>query len=168
MELKFYKRHPDAITPEFKTRGSACFDLAFCARGNLYDIVNAYTEYNAPVSFPVKDDEVYIAPGCRYLIPTGLHLDIPEGYSVRLHPRSGTSLKLGLGLANSEGVVDSDYIDELFLLVINYTLGGVFIKHGDRIAQGELFETGKTTISEIFEKPQQKTDRIGGIGSTGR
>jgi dUTP pyrophosphatase len=106
-------------------------------------------------------------PGDRLMVPTGLIFDIPEGYSVRVHARSGLSLKQGLVLANSEGVIDSDYIEELFILVHNISDNGISIAHGDRIAQGELVVREAYTIGEISCHPGQKTDRVGGMGSTG-
>jgi deoxyuridine 5'-triphosphate nucleotidohydrolase len=94
-------------------------------------------------------------------------MDIPEGYSVRLHPRSGNSLKLGLVLANLEGVIDSDYIDEVMVLLWNTATNGLWVNNGSRIAQAELTKLERYAIEETNEKPVKKTDREGGMGSTG-
>lgn len=166
LRLNVYKIHPDVVAPDFATKQSACFDLAFSALGK-YEY-NGYNKQNKTFTRKInKDGSIHIMPGDRVMIPTGLILDIPEGYSVRIHPRSGLSLKQGIILANAEGVIDSDYINELFLLITNISENGIDINHGDRIAQGELIEKLSYGIYEITDKPGQKTDREGGMGSTG-
>lgn len=112
-------------------------------------------------------DKIIINPGERLLIPTGLIFDIPENHSIRIHARSGLSLKQGLALANAEGVVDSDYVDPTFIMMINNSNAVATIKHGDRIAQGELVPVLQSEFQEIPTPPKQKTDRQGGLGSTG-
>ena len=166
IRLNVYKTHPDVVAPDFATKQSACFDLAFSALGK-YEYTG-YNRQNKTFSRKIRTDgSIHIMPGDRVMVPTGLILDIPEGYSVRVHPRSGLSLKQGLVLANAEGVIDSDYTQELFLLLTNFSENGIDINHGDRLAQGELVEKLTYAIYEIEEKPSQKTDRVGGMGSTG-
>jgi dUTP pyrophosphatase len=163
--LKYYKVHPNAISPAFATQQSACFDLSFCSEGK-YEY-SGYNHYNKKFTRPYKDGNIFIGPQDRIMVPTGLILDIPERYSVRVHARSGLSLKQGLVLANSEGIIDSDYIEELFVLVFNRSDNGWFINNGDRIAQGELIKTETYKLAESKKAPEQKTDRKGGMGSTG-
>ena len=103
----------------------------------------------------------------RMMVPTGLILDIPEGYSVRVHARSGLSLKQGLVLVNAEGIIDSDYVEELFVLMTNISDNPISINNGDRIAQGELVKAEQYILEETSDKPATKTDRNGGMGSTG-
>ncbi len=100
-------------------------------------------------------------------ISTGLILDIPVGYSVRIHPRSGLAYKKGITLLNAEGIIDSDYTDELKILLYNTSNMDFIIQHGDRIAQGELVKNLDYVIEECYNAPVQKTDRVGGFGSTG-
>jgi dUTP pyrophosphatase len=114
-----------------------------------------------------SNEEIYLYSGDRVAVPTGLILDIPEGYSVRLHPRSGLALKNGISMANCEGIIDSDYVDELKVIIVNNGGEPFVIKHGDRICQGELIKTLDYTIEQCYTKPVQKTDRNGGFGSTG-
>jgi hypothetical protein len=76
-------------------------------------------------------------------------------------------LKQGLILANSEGVIDSDYIQELFVLLTNISENSHVIHNGDRIAQAELVKQEEYKIVETVTKPYAKTNRIGGMGSTG-
>jgi dUTP pyrophosphatase len=94
-------------------------------------------------------------------------MDIPEGYSVRLHARSGTSLKQGLVLANAEGVIDSDYVEEVFIMLWNISGNAVTINNGDRIAQAELVKNEEYTIEQTPARPLPRTNRTGGFGSTG-
>ena len=96
-------------------------------------------------------------------------LDIPNGYSVRIHPRSGTAIKQGMSLINCEGVIDYDYVDPLFIACVNLSeVQTIVINNGDRVAQGELVEMNHYEIEETSKKPTQKTDRDGGFGSTGK
>jgi dUTP pyrophosphatase len=163
--LKFFKTHPDIIIPTFATKQSACFDVAFQNAGKHE--YKGYSSINKAFTRPTPKGDIFVNAHERVMVPTGLILDIPEGYSVRLHARSGQSFKQGLILANSEAVIDSDYVDELFVLIYNRTETGVWIRNNDRIAQGELVQSLKYSLTETLEKPAQKTDRKGGLGSTG-
>ena len=109
-----------------------------------------------------------IAPADRVLIPTGLIFDIPEGHSVRLHTRSSISLKKGLIMPNGEGIIDCDYYHQTFVMLYNASADEVLIKDGERIAQGELVKTYLYDIEETEDVPEQKTNRVGGFGSTGK
>jgi dUTP pyrophosphatase len=84
-----------------------------------------------------------------------------------MHPRSGLSIKKGLILANCEGVIDSDYVEELMIPVVNTSDISYEISHGERIAQMELVRKEHFLYLHLTERPQQKTDRSGGFGSTG-
>jgi dUTP pyrophosphatase len=93
--------------------------------------------------------------------------DIPEGYSVRVHARSGMALKQGLVMANAEGVIDWDYVEQTHIMVLNVSNENLFVHNGERIAQGELVPVLQYGIEPIDTKPEQKTTRSGGFGSTG-
>jgi len=163
--LKFYKTHPHVLTPAFLTGQSACFDLSFSSAGKQR--YEGYNKQNKKFDRPMTNGAIHLISGDRVLIPTGLILDIPAGYSVRIHPRSGLSLKQGLSLANCEGVIDSDYVNELFILLTNTSDNGITINNGDRIAQGELIQQIEYKLEATLDRPGQKTERIGGMGSTG-
>lgn len=170
--LKIYRINPDATLPIFGTTQSACFDISACFIGNNLTKIKAHTPMNDAVgldccSFSGAALQLQIPSQFRVLIPTGLIFDIPEGYSVRIHPRSGLSFKQGLTIANAEGVIDSDYTQECFVMVKNESMDRIFISHGDRIAQGELVKSLDYYIEECYTTPSQKTDRNGGFGSTG-
>lgn len=166
IRLNIYKTHPDIVLPKFATKGSACFDLSFQSAGKTE--YTGYNSFNAPFTRNLHDEgAIVIMPGERIMVPTGLIFDIPEGYSVRIHPRSGLSYKQGLVLANLEAVIDSDYVQETFVLLTNTSENPVSINNGDRIAQAEMIKSEEYVLWETFEAPTQKTDRTGGLGSTG-
>ena len=166
-----------AEVPAFATDGSACFDI--CARFH-HDPANSegdWTAYKPVIAYGPQNVRMELHPthgvldvpaGWRFLIPTGLILDIPQGYSVRLHARSGLALKEGLVLANAEGVIDSDYTDELKIMVTAISSCIVSIPNGSRICQGELVRNQPVSLARIDHPPMQKTQRDGGFGSTGQ
>jgi dUTP pyrophosphatase len=163
--LQIYRTHPDVAIPTFQTKGSACFDLAFACDGKY-----TYKGYNAAggqFERPFPNGQLTFSPGDRINVPTGLILDIPEGYSVRVHARSSTAFKRGLVLINSEGIIDSDYVDELGLLLWNTTTNNIVLNNRERLAQAELIKTLDYGLLETINKPGTKTDRVGGMGSTG-
>ena len=166
-ELGYFKLHDAAPTPVFSTAESCCFDLAFNAAGNRE--VKGYNRFNNAISRTLVDTNgaLTIVTGDRLAIPTGLILQIPTGYSVRVHARSGLSYKQGLILVNSEGVIDSDYFHELYVLMSNVSDTNIVIQHGDRIAQAEMVPVLTYNFNPVSVRPVQKTDRVGGIGSTG-
>lgn len=160
-KLEYYKLYDDVVEPDFATAGSACFDL----RAYLNDgerIIK--TRSNADPR--IKDGGIYLTPWARALIPTGIVFSIPKGNSIRLHPRSGLAFKRGLTLSNCEGVIDSDYVEEVFVSVINQSSSAIRINHGDRIAQAEMIKTNYYMIRETHIRPE-RTSRDGGFGSTG-
>jgi dUTP pyrophosphatase len=164
--LKVFLTHREAKVPKFSTEGSACFDIAFCPYGK--------TEYSGFLDRNSKFTRnfhhtggLYVNVGERVMVPTGLIFEIPEGYSVRIHPRSGLSLKNGINLVNQEAVIDSDFFHETMMLVQNNSVVGHMIMPGDRIAQGELVKTEMYTVAETVTEPSQTTQRAGGLGSTG-
>ena len=153
--LKIYKTHPDVQLPSFATQQSACFDISFQSAGKQgYEGFNVF---NKKILRPFKDGNIYINARDRVMVPTGIILDIPEGYSVRLHPRSGLSLKSGIVLANAEGVIDSDYIQEVFVLLHNMSENGIMINKGDRICQAELVKDEKYVIEETKTQPSKQS-----------
>ena len=170
--LKFYRTTESAILPTFATKQSACFDLyANLVNGEEVQYYQAIATKVLPrkVSFDINTNRSFIPINNeeRMLIPLGLIADIPEGFSVRLHSRSGLAFKQGVYLTNCEGIIDSDYVDPMFAMVTNMSNVPVKIYDGDRICQGELVRCEQYTLDESDEAPTQKTDREGGFGSTG-
>ena len=170
--LKFYKLNEQAQLPVFATKQSACFDLyANLVSDENVQYYGAIQTKELPrrVSFDINSNRNFIQLNNmeRMLIPTGLIADIPVGFSVRLHSRSGLAFKQGVYLANCEGIIDSDYVDPIYAMVTNISNVPVRIYDGDRICQGELVRCEKYTLDESDEAPTQKTNREGGFGSTG-
>jgi dUTPase len=107
--LEFYKLAPTVKDPVFATEGSACFDLhAWIPAGSEIKIYSSWGDVRWQ-KVP-ETGIIQLSRSDRALIPVGLIFDIPEGWSVRLHSRSGMALKSGLTLANHEGIIDSDYM----------------------------------------------------------
>ena len=170
--LKFYKLNEQAQLPVFSTEQSACFDLfANLITNETVMYYNSLTTKELPrrVSFDINSSRPFLQLNNmeRMLIPTGLIANIPKGFSVRLHSRSGLAFKQGVYLANCEGIIDSDYVDPIYAMVTSISNVPVRIYNGDRICQGELVRCEKYTLDETDEAPSQKTDREGGFGSTG-
>jgi len=163
--LKIYKTFSGIDLPKYATEQSACFDLSFQSLGKFE--YTGYTGTNKKFTRPFKDGRLYVNAADRIMVPTGLIFDIPKGYSVRVYARSGLSLKQGLVLVNAEGIIDSDYVEETFVLMTNLSNVGQWISPGDRIAQAELAKCEIPKIEETKTLPTVKTDRKGGMGSTG-
>lgn len=171
--LKYHKLYIDSPDLIFATEQSACADVRayFGTHERIFKVYNNRNiemQYMAFQTFTEDKFHTILNPGDRALIPTGIVLDIPKGYSVRVHPRSGLSLKSGIGLCNAQGIIDSDYVEEFYITVINLSEVQVRIDHGDRIAQLELVQHPAYTIDMTPVRPDRKTDRVGGFGSTGK
>jgi dUTP pyrophosphatase len=149
-ELKYYKLHESVKDPIYATPGSACFDLHAWINEEKYG--NTWAQ---------------IYPGQTLLVPTGLIFDIPMWWSLRLHPRSGLAVKNSVNLANCEGVIDSDYVEPVYVALHNFGQTSFEIEDGMRICQAELHLSPRTPLVSISEKPERKTEREGGFGSTG-
>ena len=168
-KLKVYRCDESAHLPEKATRGSAGYDLRACLIDGVK--VKTYNPWNKEVGVPAKKilgkPTIQIHPGYRVAVPTGLVFDIDPDHVLKIFSRSGLALKSGLIVVNGVGVVDSDYVEESFVLLYNTSDGPITITHGDRIAQAVLEKNEYNEIEEISEKPAQKTERDGGLGSTG-
>ena len=170
MYLNIFKTKPDVSDLRYTTNGAACFDISSYL--GYQGSVKAFTKSNAVVELLAtqnKEGKVYIEVPSewRVLIPTGLMMDIPENYSVRIYPRSGLSTKKGLNLINCTGIIDEDYREQLFIPLFNNSIERLRIYGGDRIAQLEVAHTIRTLVLQTSERPSKKGDRDGGFGSTG-
>lgn len=130
--------------PEYKSPGAAGADL----RARL-------------------DQTVVLEPGKRMAVPTGLWLEIPEGYEAQVRPRSGLALEKGVTCLNSPGTIDSDYRGEVKVILANLGDESFTISHGDRIAQLILAPVSRARF--LPSGGLSGTERgAGGFGSTGR
>lgn len=172
-QVGFHKLHPSAFEPKYATQGSSCFDIHACFPSGRC-LVKAYSHNSRPITLLAAADNsgesnhITIEPNYRVMVPTQLVFDIPDHLSLRLHMRSGLAIKGGLVLSNAEGIIDSDYTDELMVLVTNTSEIPVRINHGDRICQGEFVPVYRPTMVLSVNRPEPKGDRRGGFGSTGK
>ncbi|MEA4867028.1 Deoxyuridine 5'-triphosphate nucleotidohydrolase [bioreactor metagenome] len=109
---------------------------------------------------------IVIKPLERILVPTGLHIELPEGYEAQIRPRSGLAIKHGIGLVNSPGTIDADYRGEIRIIVVNLSNQEYTLQPGERIAQMIVAKYQKVewVESDSLEESQRGQ---GGFGSTG-
>ena len=112
------------------------------------------------------DEPVTLKPFERALIPTGVHVGIPEGYEAEIRPRSGLAYKFGVTLLNTPGTIDSDYRGEIKVLLINLGNDPFTVQKADRIAQ-MVFKSVIQASWEVVEKLPHTSRGEGGFGSTG-
>lgn len=112
------------------------------------------------------EEPVVLAPFARALIPTGIHIGIPEGFEAEIRPRSGMAHKFGVTVLNAPGTIDADYRGEVKVLLVN--LGGqpFAINNGDRIAQ-MIFKSVVLINWRLVEALPDTQRGQGGFGSTG-
>lgn len=168
--MNVYKVNEKAELPEYATDGSACFDIKACIENGQR--LKSFNAWNKEMPVAVKGvgqskDAFQLPPSVRVLVPTGLIFDIPEGYVMKMYIRSGVALKKGLTMVNGVGIIDSDYVEESYMMIENVSESLVTIEHGERIAQCLIEPITREPLVETKEKPAQKTDRNGGFGSTG-
>lgn len=116
-------------------------------------------------SLPEKKS-ITVKPGERLLVPTGLQMEIPQGFEIQVRPRSGLSLKSSLMIVNSPGTIDCDYRGEVNIIVGNFGKEDYVIEHGLRLAQlvlAPVIQARYISTTDLSE-----TERgAGGFGSTG-
>lgn len=134
----------EKFIPKYATKGAAGFDL-FC--NNKEDII-------AKPNHVVK-------------VPTGLKMSIPEGYFGAVYPRSSAGIKSRISLANSTGIIDSDYRGELILFLVNNGDEELVISNGDRLAQ-MVIQPFVQVDFEVVAALDDTERGEGGIGSTGK
>ncbi|MBR6082183.1 MAG: dUTP diphosphatase [Salinivirgaceae bacterium] len=113
------------------------------------------------------DADVVLKPFERKLIPTGLYIELPDGYEAQIRPRSGLAIKSGIAVLNSPGTIDADYRGEIKVILINLSQEDFTIKSGDRICQMVIAKHEKAEFVEVNEISE--TERgAGGFGHTGK
>ena len=113
------------------------------------------------------EEPIVLQPGERRLIPTGIHIGLPQGYEAQVRPRSGLALKHGLTCLNSPGTIDADYTGDVGVILINHGQEPFTINDGDRIAQMVIAKYKLVTWVEV--EVLQATERgDGGFGHTGK
>ena len=113
------------------------------------------------------DADVVLKPFERKLIPTGLYIELPDGYEAQVRPRSGLALKHGITVLNSPGTIDADYRGQLCVILINLSQEDFSIHDGERIAQMIITRCEQAEIIQVEEL--SATERgAGGFGHTGK
>ena len=111
-------------------------------------------------------EPITLKPMERYLFPTGIYIQLPEGYEAQIRPRSGLAVKYGITVTNAPGTVDADYTGEVGVSLINLSNETFVIQPGERIAQMVIAKYEKIDWKEVATLDE--TERgSGGFGSTG-
>ena len=142
MNIRIINKSSNAL-PAYETRASAGMDLRAYLPG-----------------------QVVLKPMERTLIPTGLYIELPEGFEAQIRPRSGLALKHGITLLNSPGTIDADYRGEIKILLINFSDSDFEINNGDRIAQMIIARHEQVNWNEV-EVLTETVRGAGGYGHTG-
>jgi dUTP diphosphatase len=112
------------------------------------------------------DADITLMPLQRQLVPTGLHIALPEGYEAQIRPRSGLALKHGITVLNTPGTVDADYRGELMVLLVNFSSEPFTVKDGERIAQ-MVIAKHENVCFELVDTLDETERGTGGYGHTG-
>ncbi len=113
------------------------------------------------------DASMTMQPMERALIPTGIFIELPDGYEAQIRPRSGLAIKQGITCLNTPGTIDADYRGEIKIILINLSQEEQVIQHGDRIAQLVIAKTEKASWQEVAEITVTERN-AGGFGHTGK
>lgn len=144
MELKILRLPHNKVLPEYKTDGASGMDLSAAI-----------------------DEPVTLKSLERKLIPTGIKIEIPNGYEAQVRARSGLSIKHGITLINAIGTIDADYRGEVCVPVVNLSAEEYTIQPQERIAQMVICKVEKADIT-VTEELCETERGCGGFGSTGK
>lgn len=143
MQVKIVNKSKHSL-PEYATVLSAGMDL----RANI-------------------DEPVTLKPLQRLLIPTGIYIQLPEGYEAQIRPRSGLAVKHGISIVNSPGTIDADYRGEIRVILVNLSSDDFVINDGERICQMVIAQHARVEWQQVDDLDE--TERgSGGFGHTGK
>jgi dUTP pyrophosphatase len=143
MKVKIINQSANAL-PQYETSGSAGMDI----RANI-------------------DQAIELKPLERTLVPTGLFIELPQGYEAQIRPRSGLAAKKGLSIPNSPGTIDSDYRGEIKVIMINLSNETQVIEPAERVAQMVIARYEQISW-ELTDSLSESDRGAGGFGSTGK
>jgi dUTP pyrophosphatase len=143
IEIRIINKSANPL-PEYATAGSSGMDL----RANL-------------------DEYQTLQPFERVLIPTGLFIELPDGYEAQIRPRSGLAIKQGITCLNTPGTIDADYRGEIKIILINLSQEEQVIQHSDRIAQ-MVFQKVEKGVWIEADQLELTNRNAGGFGHTGK
>lgn len=142
MKIKIVNKSQHPL-PEYATVSSAGMDL----RANL-------------------EEPIILKPLERTLVPTGIYIQLPEGYEAQIRPRSGLAIKHGIGIVNAPGTIDADYRGEIKVILVNLSNENFTIQNGERICQMVIAAHAHVEWDSV--NSLDETDRgVGGFGHTG-
>ncbi len=143
--VKFKKLHPDAVAPKYYSDGAVAFDLH-------------------PL---ITDGEVIrVPPNSQKIIPTGIAFSVPDGFELRISPRSGQSAKQQISIRNSPGIIDSDYRGEIMVIFVNNKDDIHIITKDQRVCQVKLSKAYRADFIEVDDLDETERGE-GRFGSTG-
>lgn len=142
IDVKIQKLTDTAVIPTYSHLTDACADI-------------------------YADEDIVIAPGATHCVSTGLAFAIPDGFVIHVYARSGLSVKTPLRLANSVGIIDAGYRDELKVPCWNSGTEPLHIEKGMRIAQMDIMPSPAMEFFEVDNVKDVPGDRMGGFGSSG-
>ena len=132
-----------------------------------YDLPKYATEYSAGMDLKANiENEIVLGSLERVVVPTGLFIELPQGYEAQIRPRSGLAAKFGISIPNSPGTIDADYRGEIGVILINLSKEPFVIKPGERVAQ-MVVAKHETVERESVETLEESKRGAGGFGSTG-
>lgn len=111
-------------------------------------------------------EPITLQPMERRIIPTGLHIALPEGYEAQVRPRSGLAFKHGITVLNSPGTIDADYRGDIGVIMVNLSNEPQTIEHGERICQ-MVIARHETVVWQVVEALDETERGAGGFGHTG-
>lgn len=144
MQVKILKKHPDAIVPKYATAGASGLDL------------------HARIPH-----DIYLQPGVRFTCPTGIGIELPDGFEAQVRGRSGMAKTHGVTVIQGVGTVDSDYTGEICAILINHGEQAVKIEPGQRIAQMVIAPVVRVELVEAdcLAVTERGDGAFGGTGS---
>ena len=142
--IKIKKLSPEVKTPTYAFEFDSGFDL-------------------------YSTEKIYLNPFGRALVPTGISLEIPEGYEIQVRPKSGLAINMGITVLNTPGTVDKGYSGEIKVIIFNANNNSVIIEKGMKVAQAVLCPVvhGKYVRFEDVDELGDSERAEGGFGSTG-
>jgi dUTP pyrophosphatase len=143
--VPFKKLHPDAVDPKYYSEGAVAFDL--------HPII-------------LDGDVIEVPPHSQKIVRTGLAFSVPDGFELRISPRSGQSAKEQISIRNSPGIIDSDYRGEIMVIFVNNKDTTHIITKDQRICQVKLSKSYRADFEEVDELDVTKR-ADGRFGSTG-
>ena len=146
IDVKIFNSSSENPNPDYATQGASGMDL----RANILE--------------PIKLSSLK-----RAMVPTGIHIELPEDTEAQVRPRSGLAAKQGLTVLNTPGTVDEDYRGEIKVILVNISSEEVTINPGDRIAQLVFAKVEKAKLESVASIQGLSTTQrgAGGFGSTG-